>query len=202
MARKSRRKSGVGVWIGGVVICALAAVAAYYLLIGAVHRPRPSAKPSVPPPRVEVTEEPRVTLYLPRETDAGFVLVPKQRPCRAGADKIEESLRALLSTNKETGLVQSLIPDGTRLLGPVKVRDGVAEVNLSKELVDNFAGGSDQEALTLNAIVATAVKNSGGRAKRVRILVEGKSVESLGGHFDLSSPLAPDPQVVSQKEDK
>lgn len=199
MAARSRKKPGIGIWVAGVLVCAAAAVAAFYLLTGSVSRPEPSRKPVATPPRVSVTEESRVTLYLPREAEEGFVLVPEQRPCLSGADRLDESLRALLSTNKQTGIVQSLIPQGTRLLGRVEVSGGVAEVNLSREFVENFAGGSEQEALTLNAIVATAVENSGGKAKRVRILVEGRSVESLGGHFDLSAPLAPDPQIVRQK---
>lgn len=201
MARKSRRGSGIGVWVAGVVVCAIAAAVAYYLLAGTTSRPGPSGKPSIPPPNVRVTEESRVTLFLPIESGDGFVLVPREKPCPAGVDRLDQSLRALLSTNQQSGLVASLIPRGTRLLGSVRVKDGVAEVNLSREFVENFAGGSDQEALTLNAIVATAVRNSGGRAKRVRILIEGGSVESLGGHFDLSGPLTPDPRIVKQQED-
>ncbi len=190
MARKSRSKTGIGIWLGGIIVCALAAGVAYYVIAGSAQRARPAGKPSGP----------QGTLFLPKETPDGFGLVPVERSCPRGAKKMEESLRALLSTNRESGLVQNLIPKGTRLLG-VRISEGVAEVNLSRDFVDNFAGGSDQEALTLNAIVATAVRNSDGRAKRVRILVEGESVESLGGHFDLSGTLSPDARIVRQRED-
>jgi germination protein M len=82
----------------------------------------------------------------------------------------------------------------------VKVEKGVAVVNLSKEFVNNFSGGSDMEELTLNSIVATVVDSSGGKADRVKIQVEGKTVESLGGHLDLTGPLTPDPEIVKSEK--
>ena len=87
----------------------------------------------------------------------------------------------MIATNKQEGETGALIPKGTRLLSPIKVSHGVATVNLSVEFVNNFEGGSVQEALTLNSIAHTLVKNSGGKVRAVRILIEGKPAEPLGG---------------------
>jgi hypothetical protein len=50
--------------------------------------------------------------------------------------------------------------------------------------------------LTVYSIVNTAVANLDG-IERVQILVEGKEVETLAGHLDLSKPLLPDMKWMS-----
>ena len=62
--------------------------------------------------------------------------------------------------------------------------------------MDNFSGGSDQEALTINAIVHTIVANSSDRVSSVLVLVNGGSVETLGGHLELSYPIEADSTLL------
>ncbi|MCS7190369.1 MAG: GerMN domain-containing protein, partial [Fimbriimonadales bacterium] len=64
---------------------------------------------------------------------------------------------------------------------------GSLQLNFSAELVQNFEGGSDDEAALINVITSTA--GSFPEVQRVQIVVEGKPVESLGGHIDLSQAL-------------
>ncbi len=86
--------------------------------------------------------------------------------------------------------------------GPVKVKGNVATIDLSKEFQENFSGGLDQEALTLNAIIHTLVTNSEGKVKRVRILVEGEPVETLGGHLELGEPVSADSTLLKPGDNK
>ena len=79
---------------------------------------------------------------------------------------------------------------------PVRSKGNIATINLSREFTDNFSGGSDQEALTVNSIVHTLVSNSGGKVNSVRILVEGETVETLGGHFELTDPVKADSTLL------
>jgi germination protein M len=79
-----------------------------------------------------------------------------------------------------------VFPKGARLLGAT-IRDGTLQLNFSPELTQNFEGGSDDEAALVNAITSTA--GSFPNIERVQILVDGKPVESLGGHIDLSHAL-------------
>ncbi len=80
----------------------------------------------------------------------------------------------------------SPLPSGTKLLS-VRVANGLATANFSRELRDNFTGGDSGETRTVNAILSTL-----GRfptISRVQLLVEGKPVDSLGGLLSLSDPL-------------
>jgi len=81
---------------------------------------------------------------------------------------------------------EATMPKGTRLLG-VSIKDGLAEVNLSKEFVDNHPGGSAGERLTVYSIVDTLTEFS--TVKQVRLLVEGAAVDTIAGHMDVSQPV-------------
>ena len=70
----------------------------------------------------------------------------------------------------------------------VTVADGLATVDFSRELKDNFHGGDTDEANAVNGILRAL-----GRfptVNRVQILVAGQPVESLGGMLVISQPLA------------
>lgn len=200
MGKKTKKGSGAGLWMLGLLACLAAAGGLYYyvaVLGGGFDPPR---KPSGKPARVMVTEERKIVLYLPKETADGFVLKPVTRKIGGQGSILDAAVNALLATSKEPGLVGNLMPRDAKLLAPIKIDKGTALVNLSKEFVDNFVGGSDLEVLTLNSLVATVVDSSGGKAKQVRIEVEGKTVESLGGHMDLTEPLTPDPAIVKSEK--
>lgn len=85
------------------------------------------------------------------------------------------------------------LPQGTRVLG-VRVADGVATVDFSSELVSRFAGGADNEGIVVYAIVNTLASLPG--VEGVHILVEGKPIESIGGHIDVSGTLRADDELV------
>lgn len=72
-------------------------------------------------------------------------------------------------------------------LRSVKVQDGVATVDFSKELQKNFNGGSTGEEMLVGSIVNTLTDFP--EVKKVRIRIEGEDVETLSGHMDLSEPL-------------
>jgi spore germination protein GerM len=200
MGKSKKKKSGVGLWMLGVIVFVAAAGGAYYYLTNFAGV-EPPKKPSKPP-HVTVSEERTYVVYLPKETSQGFILAPSPRTMGGEGSIVDAAVQALLATTEEPGLAGNLIPKGTRLLTPVKLEKGIATVDLSQEFVDNFSGGSDLEVLTLNALVATVVDSSGGKADRVKILVEGKSVDSIGGHMDMTEPLTPDPEIVKSEKIK
>ena len=78
------------------------------------------------------------------------------------------------------------LPTGTRLLS-VRVADGLATVNFSHELRDNFTGGDSAETRAVNSVLRTLGQFP--TVSRAQILVEGKPMDSLGGMLDLSGPL-------------
>ena len=203
---KSKGKNPLG--LGWLVIlclttCAAAGSGAYYIVSKVRSNQKPVANNRsivvVEPDdvaRPQVNQDRKLVVFLPKNSDKGYYLVPVTRTTEDKGDILDLAIRMLLATNKQGGDSANLVPQGTRLLSPVKVKKGIATLDLSKEFVDNFSGGSDQEALTLNSIAHTLVSNSDGKIDKVQILVEGKTAESLGGHFDLTEPIAADSTLL------
>jgi len=81
---------------------------------------------------------------------------------------------------------QSPLPRGTRLLA-VRIVDGLATVDFSKDIQRNFQGGDLQEAQAVNSILMTLGQFPS--IDRVQLLVEGAPIDSLGGHFEINSPI-------------
>lgn len=86
------------------------------------------------------------------------------------------------------------IPDGTKVLDS-EINGNIVYINFSKELKDNHWGGSSGESITIYSIVNTLVLNPDLDADMVQILVEGNTIETLSGHFDISQPLEADLQM-------
>jgi len=155
----------------GVLFVAIAALA---IAVGVWLRLTPAPPPTPPAPPREAR------IYLPKVNAQGELTyeskpVTIQNPNAAYTEVFETLIR-------ESGV----FPEGVRLLSAT-VQNGALQLNFSPELTENFAGGSDDEAALVNAITSTA--GSFPNVERVQILVDGKPVESLGGHIDLSHAL-------------
>ena len=100
-------------------------------------------------------------------------------------DKYTAALKSLLAGTTEKGQT-NVFPKHVKLRS-VKVQDGVATVDFSKELQKNFNGGSTGEEMLVGSIVNTLTDFP--EVKKVRIRIEGEDVETLSGHMDLSEPL-------------
>ncbi len=90
-----------------------------------------------------------------------------------------DSLNALVQADN------SPLPVGTRLRG-VKIADGLATVDFSREFQNNFHGGDTQEAQTVNSVLLTLGQFP--NIDRVQILVEGKPIDALS-QLPIASPL-------------
>ncbi|MGB9868220.1 MAG: GerMN domain-containing protein [Bacillota bacterium] len=97
--------------------------------------------------------------------------------------------KLVTSWDKKTDL-KSPFPAGTAVRS-VTVKDGVATVDLSRQAAT--AMGSSQEAKAVESLVRTMTSLPG--VAKVRILVEGKQVESLAGHVDISRVLSVPPII-------
>lgn len=82
------------------------------------------------------------------------------------------------------------------LSAKVKVRevfidaDGVAFVDFSREVTEDFPGGSWTELAAVYAVVNTLTYNF-PEIKKVQFLVEGAQIPTLAGHVDIKRPLPP-----------
>lgn len=80
----------------------------------------------------------------------------------------------------------SPLPAGTQLRS-VRVADGLATVDFSRALSENFQGGDSQEVAAVNSILRALGRFP--NISRVQILVAGRPIESLGGLLVISDPL-------------
>ena len=125
-----------------------------------------------------------IKVYYP--DDNGMKLVAETRTVETTQDgKYKAALESLLSGTKAKGMV-NIIPKKAKLKS-VKVKNGIATVDFSEDLVKNFAGGSTGEEMLAGSIVNTLTEFP--EVKSVQIIIEGKEVDSLAGHLDTSKPL-------------
>lgn len=133
-------------------------------------------------PTADATKQ--ITIYRVAMEGDQAKLQPVKVSANPGTDKYKSALSMLIKESASAHTANP-IPSGTKLLG-IKVKNGLATINFSKEFRSNFNGGSEGEALTIDAILRTLGQFP--EIKRVQLLLEGKPLDTLG-HIDLSGPL-------------
>ncbi len=109
-------------------------------------------------------------------------VVVKERP----ADQVRAVYRELLAGPAEGHV--ALFPEGTELLEAYWTDRGTLYLDWNKTLTQGFRAGTARERALIASIVRTAGDNLPD-VNRVMLLVEGEPVETIGGHFDVLSPL-------------
>lgn len=83
---------------------------------------------------------------------------------------------------------ESYVPEEAKLLGIYNGVDGMLYIDLSHEFRSNFQGDALAEFLLLRGLYETVTSNVPGIAG-LKVLLEGKEVESIGGHISLPGTL-------------
>lgn len=124
-----------------------------------------------------------IKVYYPDENATGLVAVEKS--IKDTDNKYQAAVEALMAGTEKKGLA-NVFPKKAKLL-QVTVSGKVAKVDFSRELQKNFVGGSTGEEMLVGSVVNTLTEFP--EIQKVQILVDGKEVETLSGHMDLSQPL-------------
>ncbi|MEJ2253129.1 MAG: GerMN domain-containing protein [Nitrospirota bacterium] len=128
-----------------------------------------------------------IGVYYP--TERGIALekrrVPRVVSRREMARTAMGSFLAGPSGGAETG---SLVPPEAELMGVYAGSDSVIYLDLSPSFRSNFQGSALGEFRLLKAIYETITANVYG-VEDVKVLIDGKEVESLGGHITLDEGL-------------
>ena len=135
-------------------------------------------------PAATVPKEAQVNVYYARRDGTGLVAVSRTVKTEKD-DKYTAALQSLLTGTKEKGQT-TVIPKKAKLRS-VTVKGGVATADFSKEMQENFSGGSTGEEMLVGSIVNTLTDFP--EVQKVQILIEGAPVETLSGHMDLTEPL-------------
>ncbi|HUP46327.1 MAG TPA: GerMN domain-containing protein [Thermoanaerobaculia bacterium] len=106
-------------------------------------------------------------------------------------------MRELLKGSANAG-VPPLFPPDTTVRGAYLLPDGTAVVDLGGQtLTDGWPTGTHQELMAIHSVVQTVVSNFPD-AKRVRVLLNGGTAETLGGHISLGRPFTPNAALVQR----
>ena len=190
----------------GVILAVVTAVALLIIVISStfwfLRQTLPGAedleqKNAVEETGMPLTEEPpvsepvaegsiRVTLFYLSGT--GNMFSPEEREIPF-ADSLQEQAKQVvhqLLAGSRSGR-GSAIPSGVELRGLFITQQGLAFLDLSQELIANHPGGTSAEELTVYSFANTLISNFPA-VKKVKILVEGREIQSLAGHLDLTRP--------------
>jgi hypothetical protein len=72
--------------------------------------------------------------------------------------------------------------------------DGIAYISLSEDFKRNFHGDVPDEFLLLKSLYETVISNV--QVDNIKLLIDGKEADSIGGHFPVDRPLK---QLVTQE---
>ena len=124
-------------------------------------------------------------IYQP--LDGRLELVEKKIPKRISNTALAEAvIEEFFKQSAAEGA--SSIPQNVKLLGLYKDEGRILYIDLSDEMRRNFQGDALSEYLLLKGVYESLVSNVQD-FQDVKLLVEGKEIETLGGHFYLKYPL-------------
>ncbi len=130
-----------------------------------------------------------VDLYF---SDRDGYLVVEKREVPNNDQLLETVVRELVSGPADPNLMET-IPEGVEVRS-VRLSNGVAIADFSREIETNHWGGSLGESITVYSIVNTLCQFDD--VESVEINVEGQPIETLAGHLDLSRPLKANQNLV------
>ena len=118
-----------------------------------------------------------------------YYLMSEQRVISHSADSVAyaRSIVEALIKGPQTSLVRTIASD-TKLRAIYIIPDGVCYVDLSQAVGKDHPGGCNSELLTIYSVVNSLILNV-PEIKRVKLLIDGKEVQTLAGHIDLAFPL-------------
>ena len=126
-----------------------------------------------------------VKVYYPDDSGMKLVEVEREIIIDDSTDKYTAAVETLLEDPGEENLTK-IFPKNAAIRS-VTVENGLAIVDLDGGFLKNFVGGSTGEEFLIGSVVDTLTNFP--EVKQVKFLVDGKEIETLSGHMDLSTPL-------------
>lgn len=183
-----------GVWIIVLAFLLLAVFLGALLFKKHEMATTPSSVPVVPQSSGLVT----VTLFFASPSAEGLEKEVREiAPCDEPAICFEEILEELIN-----GPLSELAPvlPLTGMFNSVKLDGTTARVDFAQELLDALPSGSNSELYAAYSIVNSICFNY-PQVHQVVFSVDGKPLETLKGHLDISSPLTPDFSLVNDAQE-
>ena len=177
-----------------VALCLLAVTALTGCNSSDKNKQNQGNEPKKQEPKLATME---VVLYF--SDDQAMYLVPEKRNISIKEGASDEVLAVSIVKELIAGLknkeLHATMPAEAKILS-VKINEGMASADFSKELQSKHWGGSTGESMTLNSIANTLTELDS--IDKVQLLIEGKKVESLAGHWDTTVPLERDESTIKK----
>jgi|SRR3990172_668407 len=174
------------VWVTLILVFFLAGAAGsffYFRSYTQTDRPETPASLQNAPPGYEDLSALRI--FYP--VDNLLQMVEKKVPRRTKQASVAEAVIEEFFRGPGSGMASS-VPQNVKLLGVYRDSSQVLYLDLSDELRRNFQGNALSEYLLLKGIYESLISNLQD-LQDVKILIEGKEAETLGGHFYLKYAL-------------
>ena len=179
------------IWGITLVAVAICLGATLYIIERSKQTVIPVAPPRLPDAAnpLEVPPEPQeVNLFLLDST--AMMLVPvkiERRLRRELTQRLNQVVTALIQETSPD--FRNTIPRGTEINEVYIDSQQTAYLDFSSHLTDGHIGGTTAEFLTVTAILRTVFDAFPDEIKQVQILIDGKEIETIAGHLNLSQPL-------------
>ena len=135
------------------------------------------------------------TLYFPSYDQGALVTEERQMSwAKADTDRVRQVLLALIEGSHQ-GYSRGL-PAAVKIRAVFLASDGTVYLDFESEGLEDFAPGISSECLAVYSVVNSLAVNIPA-VKKVKILLQGKEVDTLDGHADLSDSFVPDPSLIS-----
>ena len=175
-------KGGIGVIAFSFLLLAI--------FIGAIlFKKYEDAKAPPPPAAVQKAGLKTVTLFFASLEGDGLVREGREiEACDELSDCLEEVLEQIIN-----GPVNDSAPvlPPTGMFNSVKLEGVTARVDFAQELLDALPAGSSSELYAAYSVINSICYNY-PQVQQVVFTVDGKPRETLKGHLDISTALAPD----------
>ena len=147
-----------------------------------------------------------VSLYFAYSSEVEFYLVKETREISPGNDIYKSVLEELIKGPETSGLYPT-IPSNVKV-NSVKLSDGTAVVDFSKEIITNFEEiphSSTTEALAISSIVNTLTEFE--EIDKVKIIIEGKEsgqidglyIEDFWGHIGIYEEFTRNEAIIKEQ---
>ncbi|MGC2063505.1 MAG: GerMN domain-containing protein [Thermodesulfovibrionales bacterium] len=174
--------------VATVLLLGLSAVGGYYFFhnftITKQKKSPPQAESQEPTDGQQVDA---VTIRLHYPVGGRLEVAEKSIPRRLRTSSVAEAVIEEYFKLPVNG-ADSIIPAHVKLLGLYRDAMQILYIDLSDELRRNFHADALSEYLLLKGLYETVVSNISD-IQDVKVLVEGKEIETLGGHVLLRYPL-------------
>lgn len=145
----------------------------------------------------EEVKSSEVVLYF--SDDQAMYLVGEKRNIAKPTAKsiVEELVKGPSAKNEGAGKLYATLPVEAQVLD-VQIKEHTAYVDFKGNLSEEMQGGSAGEGMALFSIINTLVLDKELGITKVQFLVDGKKVDTIKGHYDVSKPMSENKETIKK----